>query len=50
MKNNEPAKYTDKKEVVQVFKEAVKNGESMETQNQHIENIEDMLGKKRIFD
>jgi len=49
MKNNEPAKYTNKKEVVQVFKEAVNNGESMETQIQHIENIEDMMGKERIF-
>jgi hypothetical protein len=48
MKNNEPAKYTNKKEVVQVFKEAVNNGESMETQIQHIENIEDMMGKERI--
>lgn len=50
MKNNEPAKYINKKEIVQVLKEAVTNGESMEIQNQHIENIEDMLGKNRIFD
>lgn len=48
-KDNEPAHYTNKNEVVRVLKEAVKNGESMETQTQHIENIEDMLGKERIF-
>lgn len=50
LENNEPAHYTNKIEVVRVLKEAVKNGESMETQIQHIENIEDMLGKDRIFD
>jgi hypothetical protein len=49
-KKNEPAKYTDKHEVVRVLKEAVQNGENAETQNKHIENIKDMLGKDRIFD
>ncbi len=50
LKENEPAHYTNKHEVVRVFKEAVLNGESKEAQNQHEENIKDMLGKHRIFD
>lgn len=50
MKNNKPAQYSNKNEVGKVLKEAVKNGESMETQIQHIENIKNMLGKDRIFD
>jgi hypothetical protein len=47
---NEPANYTDKWEVVRLLQQAVQNGESVETQKQHIENINDMLGKERIFD
>jgi len=49
-KENEPAQYTNKSEVVRVLKKAVQNGENIETQIQHIENIKDMLGKDRIFD
>lgn len=48
-KNNEAAPYTDKKEIVRILKEAVKNGENISNQEQHIENINDMLGKDRIF-
>lgn len=47
---NELAQYTDKYEIIRVLKEAVQNGGNMETQNQHIDNIQDMLGKHRIFD
>lgn len=50
MSNNESAQYTDKYEVVRVLREAVQNGENIETQAQHIENIKDMLGKHRVFD
>ena len=50
MKNNKPAQYANKSEVVRVLKEAVKNGEGKKTQIQHIENVKDMLGKDRIFD
>jgi hypothetical protein len=50
MENNEPAQYTNKNEVVRVLKEAVENGENIEIQIQHVKNIEDMLGKDRIFD
>lgn len=48
--NNEPAAFTDKWEVIRVLKEAVQNGDNMETQIQHVENVRDMLGKDRIFD
>lgn len=50
LKENEPANYTNKREVVSVLKDAVKTGESRQIQIQHIENIEDMLGKHRIFE
>lgn len=45
-----PANYTNKREVVDVLKEAVTNGESKEVQAQHAENIKDMLGRDRIFE
>lgn len=47
---NEAAKYTDKNKVVRVLRESVKNGESKIIQNQHIENIKDMVGKDRVFE
>jgi hypothetical protein len=50
MKNNEPAPYTNKHEVVRVLKEAVNNGESAKTHAKHVEDINDMMGKERIFD
>lgn len=50
MKENEPAEYVDKHKVVRVLKESVENGDSKLIQNQHIENIKDMMGKDRIFD
>lgn len=49
MKNNESAKYTDKFEVVRVLREAVQNGDNVETQAQHIANIKDMLGRHRVY-
>ena len=50
LREHEPANYTDKREVVNVLKEAVTNGESKEAQAQHAENIKDMLGKGRVFE
>nr|WP_294895052.1 nuclease-related domain-containing protein [uncultured Pedobacter sp.] len=50
LKNNEPAHYTNKREVVNMLKDAVKNGENSEVQSQHIENVNDMLGRDRVFD
>lgn len=49
LSKNQLAPYTDKFEVVKVLKEAVYNGDSREIQNQHINNIRDMLGRHRIF-
>ena len=49
-KNNEPVYYTNMNEMVIILKEAVDNGENKENQFKHIENIEDMIGKDRIFD
>jgi len=49
-KKNDPAHYTDKHEVVRELKKAVQNGENVDTQIKHIENINNMLGKDRIFD
>lgn len=48
--NNEAAPYTNKKEVVRILQQAVLNGENIDNQEKHIENIKDMLGKDRIFD
>ena len=41
--------YINKDEVIRVLKTAVKNGNTEETQNKHIEKVKDMLGKDRIF-
>jgi hypothetical protein len=46
---NELAQYSDKFEVVKVLNEAVYNGNSIAIQTHHIENVNDMLGKHRIF-
>lgn len=48
--NNEAAPYTNKKEVVRILKQAVNYGENIRNQEKHVENINDMLGKDRIFD
>ena len=50
MKNNDLARYTNKKEIVRILKEAVNNGEDKETQIQHIKNVREMLDQDRIFD
>jgi hypothetical protein len=47
---NLPARYTNKREVVNLLKSAVLNGENEEIQKQHIKNIKDMLEKERIFE
>lgn len=48
--NNKPAHYIDKHEIIRFLKQGVKNGANISTQEKHIENIKDMLGKDRIFD
>lgn len=49
-KTNEAAPYTNKKEVVKVLQEGVKIGANITIQEQHIDNIDEMVGKHRIFD
>jgi len=49
-KNNGPAPYTNKKEIIRVLKHAVKNGENKINQKKHVEKINDMIGKDRIYD
>jgi hypothetical protein len=50
LNNHPPASYTNKREVVNVLKKAVENGNKAETQSIHIENVKNMLGKDRLFD
>lgn len=47
---NDEAKYTDKREIMKILKSAVNNGNNADTQNEHVENIKDMLGKDRVLD
>ena len=49
-KNNEAAPYSDKIEVLRILKQAVKNGGNLINQEKHVENINDMIGKDRIYD
>ena len=44
LKNSDPAQYTNKREVVNVLKEAVRNGDSPEIRNMHIAHIMNMFG------
>lgn len=44
LQNNELANYLDKHHVIDVLKQAVKNGGKIETESQHIENIKRYVG------
>ena len=46
---NEPTQYTNKREVVDTLKQLVSLGENIDYQEQHIENIKNMIGEERIF-
>lgn len=46
---NASVDYVDRNEVIRVLFEAVRNGDDAEIQRRHIENIQGMLGKSRIF-
>jgi hypothetical protein len=50
MNTREPARYTNKFEIVRVLKDSVENGDNRETQLQHVQNIREMLGKNRTYD
>ena len=47
---NDPANYTDKHEIVRILKQAVLNGNDTNIQEKHITQIEDMIGKNRLFE
>lgn len=47
--NNETAPYSNKKEILEVLKQGVIKGGNLNNQEKHIKNINDMLGKDRIF-
>lgn len=49
-KENSSVNYPDINETIKILKEAVSTGENPENQAQHIENIQEMLGKERILD
>ena len=49
LQNNSVAEYKDKRHVVNVLKKAVSNGSNNEIEEQHIDNIRDMLGNERVF-
>ena len=49
-RNNEAAPYTNKQDVLRILQQAVLNGENIKKQKKHIDNINNMLGKHRIFD
>lgn len=44
-----PAEYTNKREIVDLFEQAVKNGEDFQITEQHTKNINEMLGKERVY-
>ncbi len=48
--NNLPAPYTNKREVITALQQAVNAGSILENQQKHVDNINDMLGKHRIFE
>lgn len=50
LNNNEPVQYNNKRDIVNVLKNAVRNGENSTVEVKHVENIKNMLGKHRIFD
>ena len=50
IRHNESAQCYNKDEIVRILKEAVLNGENTEIKNRHIRDINDMLGKNRIFE
>lgn len=48
--DNDDAEYTDKREVIEILKSAVANGNNADVQTEHVEQIKDMLGKDRVLD
>lgn len=48
-KNNKPAPYSNEHEILRLLEQAVENGEKKDIQNKHAEDIEDLIGKHRIY-
>ncbi len=48
--NNEPAPYENKQQVLDILKQAVLNGANKDYHKQHIDNINNIVGKHRILD
>lgn len=49
LSENQPANYTNKREIVDFLNKAVENGENPELEIQHAKNIKEMLGKERVL-
>lgn len=49
IKENEPARYKSKQDVVNILSAAVENGDNKMISEKHIKNIKDILGEDRIF-
>ena len=49
LENNQPAKYGNKWEIVNLLKQAVKNGENLIIREKHIKNIEKLKARNRIY-
>ena len=49
LENNQPAKYEDKWEIANLLKQAVKNGENSLIREKHIENIQKLKSKFRLY-
>ena len=45
-KNNPPAEYADKEEVIRLLQTAVQNGENREIRNQHIQNVRQFMASR----
>lgn len=49
IKENKPAEYKSKRDVVNILSAAVKNGDNQRIVEKHIQNVKNMLGEDRIF-
>ena len=49
LSENTPADYSNKREIVNLLEQSVKNGENEEVVFRHAKNIKNMLGKDRVF-
>lgn len=50
LENNELVEYSDKEELIKDLKNVSNSGDTKNIQDQHIENVRDLLGKSRILD